>query len=268
MGKTGEDAGPSIREEYAAYRPGRKRAENVQSRYSCRSPCNAHHQQMRLVPVLVYPVSPTPNVLFDEMPGYGVPEARAWRIAHAMTPKARLTVCNFPLDDATRIGLKVRRLMRGLVKIHRGYHPCPSFRLALAVSVDVANEANTMAFAMNIASNTIVSTTGRGKLTQSTSSIARSVGDDCGERSWRRTPCARPANRVGVSPLPVSWITRFRSNRAAHHSIGRICNRSAPHAMLGSLCLKAADGRGWGPSKSLCVSPSDRRGSTVRIPAG
>jgi len=78
MRKTGEDAGPSITEEYAAHRPGRKRAENVRSRYSSRSPRNPRHQQMCVVPVLVYPVSPTPNVLFDEMPGYGVPETRAW----------------------------------------------------------------------------------------------------------------------------------------------------------------------------------------------
>jgi hypothetical protein len=148
--------------------------------------------------------------------------------------------------------------MRGLVKIHRGYHPCPFFRFALAVSVDVANEANTMASAMNIASNAIVSTTERDNPIRHTTSTARFVGGGCGERSWRRTPCARRANTVSVSPLPVSWITRFRSDRAAHHSIGRICNRSAPHATRGSLCLKAPDGRGWGPSKSLWVSPSDR----------
>jgi hypothetical protein len=168
----------------------------------------------------------------------------------------------------TRIGLKVPLLMRGLVKIHRGYHPCPFCRLALAVSVDVANEANTMASAMNIASNAIVSTTERDNPIRHTTSTARFVGGGCGERSWRRTPCARRANTVSVSPLPVSWITRFRSDRAAHHSIGRICNRSAPHATRGSLCLKAADGRGWGPFKSLWVSPSDRRGSTVRVSAG
>ena len=161
-----------------------------------------------------------------------------------MTRKAKLVVCNSPLDDGTRIGLTVPLLMRGTVKTHRGHHPCPSFRLALAVSVDVANEANTTASAMNIASNAIVSTTECDSPIRHTTSTNRFGGGGCGERSWRRTPCARPANTVGISPLPVSWITRFRSNRAAHHSIGRICNRSAPHAMRGSLCLKAADGRG------------------------
>ena len=46
-----------------------------------------------------------------------------------MTRKAKLVVCNSPLDDGTRIGLTVPLLMRGTVKTHRGPPSVPIFPL-------------------------------------------------------------------------------------------------------------------------------------------
>jgi len=145
---------------------------------------------------------------------------------------------------------------------------CHAFQLGLAGFVAVPTEPNMMASAMNIASNAIVRTTGRDNPTRHATSTARSVGNGCVERSSQTIPFVRRAKTVVVSHSPASSITKFRSNTAAHRLIGKICNHSAIHATRRSPCTKAADGRGVGACKSLWVSPSDRRGSIVRISAG